>query len=271
MFVRIRRLIDTYSAERRLLSKATVAIYESVQEFWVAATGDGTVVGCGALHVMWEDLAEIRTVAVDPARRGHKIGHRIVSELLATAAALGVRRVFCLTFETAFFGVVRVHADRRRAGAAQGLRGAAPLVRRGRRRVPGPRTGQAEHARQHPHAAASGSPMSTTHRVAAIDCGTNSIRLLVADLPADRAGRLADLVRRDGDRPAGRGRRPDRPAGPGRDRAHPGRAGRITPLQIKTLGAATGTHGGHLRHPRRAQRRRLPGHGAAPRSAPSPR
>jgi amino-acid N-acetyltransferase len=100
----IRRLIDTYSAERRLLSKATVALYESVQEFWVAVAADGAVVGCGALHVMWEDLAEIRTVAVDPAVRGHKIGHRIVSELLATAAALGVRRVFCLTFETDFFG-----------------------------------------------------------------------------------------------------------------------------------------------------------------------
>ena len=100
----IRRLIDTYSAERRLLSKATVAIYESVQEFWVAVTPDGAVVGCGALHVMWEDLAEIRTVAVDTAVRGRKIGHRLVSELLATAAALGVRRVFCLTFETEFFG-----------------------------------------------------------------------------------------------------------------------------------------------------------------------
>jgi amino-acid N-acetyltransferase len=100
----IRTLIDTYSAERRLLSKATVAIYEAVQEFWVAVRADdGAIVGCGALHVMWEDLAEIRTVAVDPAVRGRKIGHRIVSELLTTAATLGVRRVFCLTFETEFF------------------------------------------------------------------------------------------------------------------------------------------------------------------------
>ena len=103
--VEIRRLIDTYSAERRLLSKATVAIYEAVQEFLVAVReSDGAVVGCGALHVMWEDLAEIRTVAVDQEARGQKIGHRIVTELLATAAALGVRRVFCLTFETEFFG-----------------------------------------------------------------------------------------------------------------------------------------------------------------------
>src|SRR5687768_10149851 len=90
----IRRLIDTYSPDRRLLSKATVALYEDIQEFRVAAGPDDEVVGCGALHVMWDDLAEIRTVAVDPERRGQKIGHRIVAELLDTARDLGVRRVF---------------------------------------------------------------------------------------------------------------------------------------------------------------------------------
>jgi amino-acid N-acetyltransferase len=100
----IRALVDTYTTDRRLLSKATVTLYEQVQEFWVAAdTATGRVVGCGALHVMWEDLAEIRTVAVDPDCRGRKIGHRIVSELLGVARELGVARVFCLTFETRFF------------------------------------------------------------------------------------------------------------------------------------------------------------------------
>ncbi|MEV6487943.1 amino-acid N-acetyltransferase [Actinoplanes sp. NPDC051633] len=98
----IRRLVDTYTEDRRLLSKATVTLYESVQEFWVAVD-DERVVGCGALHVMWEDLAEIRTVAVDPEFRGQKIGHRIVSELIGVARSLGVARVFCLTFETRFF------------------------------------------------------------------------------------------------------------------------------------------------------------------------
>jgi amino-acid N-acetyltransferase len=100
----IRRLIDTYSGERRLLSKATVAIYEDVPEFRVAVDGDGVVVGCGALHVLWEDLAEIRTVAVDAAWRGRRVGHQIVEALLDDARELGVRRVFVLTFETRFFG-----------------------------------------------------------------------------------------------------------------------------------------------------------------------
>src|SRR5690348_11090392 len=92
----IRSLVDTYTTDRRLLSKATVTLYESVQEFWVAEEDD-QVVGCGALHVMWEDLAEIRTVAVDPERRGRKIGHQLVAALIDQARELGVARVFCLT------------------------------------------------------------------------------------------------------------------------------------------------------------------------------
>lgn len=99
----IRRLVDAY-AGRVLLRKATVTLYEDVQEFWVAERAeDGQIVGCGALHVMWEDLAEVRTVAVDPACRGHSVGHRVVSALLDTARSLGIRRVFVLTFEVDFF------------------------------------------------------------------------------------------------------------------------------------------------------------------------
>jgi amino-acid N-acetyltransferase len=99
----IRGLVDVYAVGRQLLSKATVSLYEDVQEFWVAERSDGAVVGCGAVHVMWEDLAEVRTVAVDPSCRGQKIGHRLVSALLDAGRDLGVRRVFVLTFETAFF------------------------------------------------------------------------------------------------------------------------------------------------------------------------
>jgi len=98
----IRRLIDLYAPQRILLDKPTVTLYEDVQEFLVART-DGGVVGCGALHVMWEDVAEVRTLAVDPAVRGEGVGHRLLEELLARARTLGVRRVFCLTFEVDFF------------------------------------------------------------------------------------------------------------------------------------------------------------------------
>ncbi|TNY35314.1 amino-acid N-acetyltransferase [Thermomonospora catenispora] len=99
----IHRLIDKYAGDGRTLRKSMVTLYEDVQEFWVADDRELGVVGCGALHVMWEDLAEVRSVAVDErcCRRG--IGHRIVTRLLETARELGVRRVFCLTFEVEFF------------------------------------------------------------------------------------------------------------------------------------------------------------------------
>ena len=105
----VRKLIDSNVDSGRLLSKATVTLYEDVQEFVVAelpgnGTVDGTVAGCGALHVLWEDLAEIRTVAVREDCQGLGIGHGIVGALLERARAVGVRRVFCLTFATGFFG-----------------------------------------------------------------------------------------------------------------------------------------------------------------------
>lgn len=100
----VRRLVDAYSRDRILLDKPTVTLYEDVQEFWVAERDeDGQVVGCGALHVMWEDLAEVRTLAVDPVFRGRHVGHRLLEKLLQTAGWLGVRRIFCLTFEVEFF------------------------------------------------------------------------------------------------------------------------------------------------------------------------
>jgi amino-acid N-acetyltransferase len=99
----IRRLVEHYVGDRRLLAKPIVALYEDVPEFVVAEADDGAVVGCGATHVLWEDLAEVRTVAVDPAYRGHRVGRRIVTALLDAARAYGVARVFVLTFETDFF------------------------------------------------------------------------------------------------------------------------------------------------------------------------
>jgi amino-acid N-acetyltransferase len=100
----VRRLLDGYVRGGILLDKATVTLYEDIQEFWVAERDQGpTVVGCGALHVMWQDLAEVRTLAVDPAQQGKGIGHLVLEKLLHTAGWLGVRRIFCLTFEVNFF------------------------------------------------------------------------------------------------------------------------------------------------------------------------
>ncbi|MCQ1951744.1 amino-acid N-acetyltransferase [Arthrobacter jinronghuae] len=100
---RIRALVAPLAEERILVAKEAVAYYEALQEFRVAEDADGRIVGCGALHVMWEDLAEVRTLAADPALRGSGIGHLLLEQLLADAVEIGVRRVFCLTFEVEFF------------------------------------------------------------------------------------------------------------------------------------------------------------------------
>ncbi len=101
----IRKLIDSNVGSGCLLSKATVTLYEDVQEFCVAELSpDATLAGGGALHVMWEDLAEIRTVAVREDCQGLGIGRAIVDTLLQRARAVGVDRVFVLTFAVDFFG-----------------------------------------------------------------------------------------------------------------------------------------------------------------------
>ncbi|WP_308195093.1 amino-acid N-acetyltransferase [Mycolicibacterium sp. F2034L] len=97
----IKALVDIY-AGRILLEKNLVTLYESVQEFWVAEY-EGELIGCGALHVLWADLGEVRTVAVHPKVKGRGVGHLVVDRLLDVARELRLQRIFVLTFETEFF------------------------------------------------------------------------------------------------------------------------------------------------------------------------
>jgi len=88
---------------RKLLKLELVSLFEKVPEFLVAVNASGEVVGAGAVHVMWEDLAEVRSLIVRDDLRGQGVGHLLVSALLERARDLNVSRVFCLTFETEFF------------------------------------------------------------------------------------------------------------------------------------------------------------------------
>lgn len=99
----INRLVEPLTHTKVLLGKDLVSYYEAIQEFLVATDAEGRIIGCGALHVMWEDLAEVRTMAVADSHRGTGVGHRMLVALLARAAQLGLQRVFCLTFEVDFF------------------------------------------------------------------------------------------------------------------------------------------------------------------------
>ena len=90
--------------KRVLLEHELVTLFEAVPEFMVAEDASGKVVGAGALHIMWQDLAEVRSLVVAQSSRGLGVGKAILEGLLARAASLGIKRVFCLTFETEFFG-----------------------------------------------------------------------------------------------------------------------------------------------------------------------
>jgi len=98
----ILELLEPWVARRILLGKEVVTVYESVQEF-VVAESDGVLVGCGALHVMWEDLGEVRTLIVADEWLHHGVGGALVERLEQNALALGLSRLFCLTFEVDFF------------------------------------------------------------------------------------------------------------------------------------------------------------------------
>src|SRR5207248_3068790 len=79
-----------------------ITLYESVPEFLVAEL-DGQVVGCGALHVLWADLGEVRTLEVHPDHLKAGIGRRVLDQLIATGRELGLAPLFALTFHTGFF------------------------------------------------------------------------------------------------------------------------------------------------------------------------
>ncbi len=99
----IQRLVEPLVNERILLGKDSVVFYEAIQEFRIADDERGIPIGCGALHVMWQDLAEVRTLAVEPGWLRRGVGHALMEQLEEDARALGLRRLFCLTFEVDFF------------------------------------------------------------------------------------------------------------------------------------------------------------------------
>jgi len=123
-------LVEPYAHRRILVSKELISYFEDIQEFLVAEPypweppfppppdlGQGTarvaapqIVGCGALHVMWDDIAEVRTLAVRDDHLHLGLGSALLEALIGRARRLGLRRVFCLTFEVDFFARHGFHA-----------------------------------------------------------------------------------------------------------------------------------------------------------------
>lgn len=114
------RLMEPLVERRILLGKDLVVLFASVPEFLVAVDGDDRVVGYGAVHVMWEQLGEVRTLGVAEEWLGRGIGHRLLEALEGRARDLGLEQLFCLTFEVEFFerhGFERMGEDDRLVAA----------------------------------------------------------------------------------------------------------------------------------------------------------
>ena len=204
----IRRLVQPYADERILLAKEWVGYYEAVQEFLVAERRRATVVGLrrAARHVggpRRDPHARRRPRAARPAASGTRCSTRCSTG----ARGLGLRRVFCLTFEVDFFAAHGFHEIEGTPVAAGRVRRAAALARRRRRRVPRPRAREAQHPRQHPHAPRSlltRRRLRATARLGGRPAGYRVVRPGGRRRPASTAGR-----RRRGASGAGRaGRRP---------------------------------------------------------------
>lgn len=98
----IHQLLLTYAKEGQLLGRSLAAIYDSIRDFYVYEE-DGKILGIGALAICWEDLAEVRSLAVVPGQHGKGIGRKIVEKCLHEAKDLGLQRVFALTYQPEFF------------------------------------------------------------------------------------------------------------------------------------------------------------------------
>ncbi|MGE5597891.1 MAG: N-acetyltransferase [Bacteroidota bacterium] len=98
----IHRLINEYAGQGLMLGRSRNMLYENLREFTVVEE-EGRFLGTGALHIIWEDLAEIRALALEPDCQRRGIGRRLVEALIEEARSLEIGTVFALTYQTEFF------------------------------------------------------------------------------------------------------------------------------------------------------------------------
>ncbi len=99
----IHKLINTFAGRGEMLARPLSELYENIRDFFVVRKGK-KIIGCAALHVMWSDLAEIKSVAVDKELQKQGVGNQLVSACLDEARGLGISTIFCLTYKPGFFG-----------------------------------------------------------------------------------------------------------------------------------------------------------------------
>ena len=99
---KIQELIGYFAKKDLMLSRSLMDLYENIRDYFVAVSGQ-KIIGCCALHICWENLAEVKALAVDENMHGKGIGDRLVKEALKEAKKLKIKKVFCLTYVPKFF------------------------------------------------------------------------------------------------------------------------------------------------------------------------
>lgn len=100
---KMHEIVNYYADKGLMLSRSLSTLYENIRDFVIIEI-DGEIVGLGALHVLWNDLAELRTLAVKSNMVKQGIGRKIVEFILEEAKGLKVQKVFTLTYQPGFFG-----------------------------------------------------------------------------------------------------------------------------------------------------------------------
>lgn len=99
----IQKLVNEFARKEEMIPRSINELYENIRDFFIAEDDRG-IAGVCALHVLWDDLAEVRSLAVPRERQREGIGSRLVKRCIADAKSLGISRVFALTYRPAFFG-----------------------------------------------------------------------------------------------------------------------------------------------------------------------
>jgi amino-acid N-acetyltransferase len=100
---RIQALIGYFAKKDLMLHRSLIDLYENIRDYFVVVKGKN-IIGCCALHICWENLAEVKAMAVDEKEQAKGIGNKLVKEALKEAKKLKIKKVFCLTYVPKFFG-----------------------------------------------------------------------------------------------------------------------------------------------------------------------
>ena len=100
--VKIQKLIAHFAKRDLMLSRSLIDLYENIRDYYVVSSGS-EILGCCALHICWEDLAEVKSLAVEESSHAKGIGRKLVKACIKEAKALRIKKVFCLTYVTDFF------------------------------------------------------------------------------------------------------------------------------------------------------------------------